>query len=435
MIQRIRQVLVGALQRVTVQQVLTLVTGTVIAQAFSLLLMIPLARLYTPSDFGNFAIYQSIASVLVTISALRYDLAVMLPESDEEAKTTKSLATNCIVTTSIITSLVGLVIAVSMPHGFSSSLQRWMPVLGLTVFLTAETNNLQYWLNRHSRYKAISINRVVQVIATSFSQLITVLIINKTRLVNGTDGLIFGSLFGLLAGYLFVCYQTRDLRQLKSSPNLSKLAIARRYRKMPLINGPNVLIDGIRINGINLLVAAVAVSSLGQFNLAWKTIQAPASLIQGAIAQVFFRRLSTAQHGTMTPLVKKTLKTIALLGIPTFLLLAILVPWLIPFVFGPSWIEAGLIAQALCPWIFTNILSSPISNVFIVTNTQGRLLVFATVFCIVPLTFLWLTPWSLVTSVWILSLMMSLMLFTLIIMALHVAKNYDSSDNGMKLQK
>ena len=65
--------------------VLTLVTGTAVAQAVSLLMTLVLARQYTPEDFGQLATYTSVAGVVVAVAALRYDMAVMLPKRDAEA--------------------------------------------------------------------------------------------------------------------------------------------------------------------------------------------------------------------------------------------------------------------------------------------------------------------------------------------------------------
>jgi O-antigen/teichoic acid export membrane protein len=44
-----------------------------------------LTRLYTPGDFGVFAVLIAITVTLGSIAALRYELAVLLPASDREA--------------------------------------------------------------------------------------------------------------------------------------------------------------------------------------------------------------------------------------------------------------------------------------------------------------------------------------------------------------
>ena len=66
------------------RHVLTLVTGTAVAQAVSFLMTMVLARVYSPHDMGMLATYTSVAGIVMAVAALRYDMAVMLPRRDTE---------------------------------------------------------------------------------------------------------------------------------------------------------------------------------------------------------------------------------------------------------------------------------------------------------------------------------------------------------------
>src|SRR5512133_567535 len=65
--------------------VLTLTGGTTFAQILTILSVPVLTRLYQPENFGVWALYSSIASIISVIICLRYDYSIMLPESDEDA--------------------------------------------------------------------------------------------------------------------------------------------------------------------------------------------------------------------------------------------------------------------------------------------------------------------------------------------------------------
>ena len=67
------------------RNVLTLMTGTTIAQAIPIAISPILTRIYTPEDFGIFALYMSMASILSVVATGRYELAIMLPKKDEDA--------------------------------------------------------------------------------------------------------------------------------------------------------------------------------------------------------------------------------------------------------------------------------------------------------------------------------------------------------------
>jgi len=59
--------------------------GTSIAQAIPLAISPILTRIYTPKDFGVFALYISIASIISVVATGRYELAIMLPKKDDDA--------------------------------------------------------------------------------------------------------------------------------------------------------------------------------------------------------------------------------------------------------------------------------------------------------------------------------------------------------------
>ncbi|MBK9321222.1 MAG: oligosaccharide flippase family protein [Bacteroidetes bacterium] len=68
-----------------VKNVTTLVTGTAIAQFINILSTPLLTRIYSPEEFAVFQIFYSIAAIFSVIATLRYELAIMAPENEEEA--------------------------------------------------------------------------------------------------------------------------------------------------------------------------------------------------------------------------------------------------------------------------------------------------------------------------------------------------------------
>ena len=65
------------------RNVAVLAGGTALGQGLAVLASPLLTRLYTPSGFGVLAAYTSIFSILLVVVALRYELAIPLPEDDE----------------------------------------------------------------------------------------------------------------------------------------------------------------------------------------------------------------------------------------------------------------------------------------------------------------------------------------------------------------
>ncbi len=59
------------------RNVLTLMAGTTIAQAIPIGISPILTRLYTPSDFGVYALFLSIATIFGSIANGRYELKII----------------------------------------------------------------------------------------------------------------------------------------------------------------------------------------------------------------------------------------------------------------------------------------------------------------------------------------------------------------------
>ncbi|MDY2940761.1 MAG: oligosaccharide flippase family protein [Varibaculum sp.] len=404
------------------KNILTLLSGTASAQVVAIVISIFTARMFTPETFGEFGIYSSVAGIVVVAASLRYDMTIMLPDTDAEAKNIARLATR----SNIIVSIISVVLAFALHDVIlkiwgSKILADWMPLIGITVFCSAQAFIFQYWFNRHKHYKVIALNRFEQTVGSSGGQLLFGLIGMRSFL-----GLTFGTFFGLIWAYLKLRFKTHDLREPVPPGTPTMRELAGRYKKMPLLNLPTALIDTVRANGIQLIIGGIALGSLGQFNLAWRVLQAPIALINSALSQVFFQQLSRVKPGEMYPAVKAILKKSALLGVPPFVLLYILSPWLIPFVFGSQWHMAGDIARALTPWLAINLISAPVSTVFVVTSRQQWTLLFSVVFAAAPLAWLFFSPLEFLQTLTVLATMMAAMLVFFIGMAVMAARGYDS---------
>ena len=68
------------------KDVLILMLGTVISQAVPLLASFILTRIYTPNDFGLFQVYFSVSMILSVAVTFRYEMAIMLPEKDDDSR-------------------------------------------------------------------------------------------------------------------------------------------------------------------------------------------------------------------------------------------------------------------------------------------------------------------------------------------------------------
>ena len=403
------------------RHVLTLMTGTAVAQGVTFVMMIVLARIYTPRDMGLLATYVSVASILVAVAALRYDMAIMLPRKELEALSVARLGMVCLTVVSLLATAASLPLSGLIERQWGREVALWMPLVGLTTFLMSAVELFKYWFNRNSDYRAIAVNQAEQQIGLTSGQLVL-----GMAGMGGMAGLILGHTAGQIFAFVNLGRQAKPLwrRLPQGAPSLRWAA--RRYRRMPLLNGPNALADALRTNGIQLLIGGYSVASLGQFQMAWRYLDAPLILINGAVARVFFQKLSTIEPGRMRPLVRVTIKRAILIGLVPFALIYVLSPWIFPFFLGSQWTESGSFARALTPWLFMMLITSPISNLFIVTEHQDWMLGFALVYTAVPLAWLHWSPLALLPTCYILGAIMAGLLVANTMLADHAAKEFDA---------
>lgn len=405
------------------KHVLTLMTGTAVAQVIPLAARPILSRMYTDQEFGLYSIYMSLAAAFVTIGALRYDLAVVMPESDSDARGVVKLASRLALCTSALVTFGMVIFAKPLAHLLGNeAAAQYLPAVGLLVFAMTQISSRQYWLNRRKRYKEMARNRMGQSIGSTGVQL------SAGMVAPGAWGLVLGS----LAGQWFSALNLWRLTRSETAPQQGDSAVrmAKEYKAMPLVNGPNAVADTVRINGINLMTAHYfSHGVLGQFSQAWQLLQMPMGLINGALSQVFYQKLSTTKRGQMFAVVRNAILRSLAIGAVPFLLIWLLAPWLFPFVLGNKgahdWTLAGRIARALVPWLYLNFVTSPVSFLFLSVRRQGTMFLFALFYMAVPLSLIYLRHDSILETMSYVSWAMAGMLVIFCLLSLMVAWQYD----------
>ena len=414
------------------RNVLTLMTGTTIAQAIPIAISPILTRLYTPEDFGVFALYMSISALIASVATGRYELAIMLPRKKEDA-------VNVVVLSIVITFIISVILlgtvflfneAISKLLG-STEISNWLYFIPFTIAFTGMYQSLNYWSNRKKHYKRLATIRVVQSSTTAFTNLG----MGLSQL--GSGGLILGNIFGqgiatLVLGKKVLGEDKALLRVVKKK---KIFALMKKYKKLPIFNAPNALIDGIRLAGIHILIIKFfTVTNLGQFSLAWKMVQLPSSLIGSSLSQVFFQKVASVNKDELNVIVKKFIGRAIIVSAPIFTVIYFYAIDIFIFLFGENWRVAGEIASILSPWIFFNFISSPLSILFIVLHKEGAGFIFSIIYMMVPLgTLYFFHEIGMLILMKYISILMSIMLIVFIVLSMYYTKYTYVKDKKLNL--
>ena len=149
------------------QNVITLMTGSTISQAIPIAISPILTRLYTPEDFGLYAIFVAIITIFGTIVSGRYELAIMLPKNDEDAINIFCLGLLITIFMSLITIILVFIFNDSIAYLLNNQeMKYWLYLVPISVFLTGCHNQLIYFNNRLKNYKGLSNSLIIK---SSFS--------------------------------------------------------------------------------------------------------------------------------------------------------------------------------------------------------------------------------------------------------------------------
>jgi len=361
-------------------------TGTSIAQAIPVAISPILTRIYTPEDFGIFALYMSISTIFATVATGRYELAIMLPKKDEDAINIVAISIVISFFVSFIAFLIVFIFNSKITNLLGSpEISNWLYFIPITVLLTGIYQSFNYWSNREKQYKRLATSRIVRSGTTATTNL------GMGFGGFGASGLILGGIVGqsVATSILAKMVCKEDRNKFKEIRRLKIFALIKKYKKFPIFNLPNALIDGLRLSGISILIAKFFTTAiLGQFSLAWKMIQTPMSLIGSSLSQVFFQKVSSSNKSELNLIVKKFIIKASIIALPIFLIIYFFAVDIFIIVFGENWRLAGEAASIMTPWLFLNFLSAPMANVFIVLNKQEVVLLVSIFYMIFPITIL-----------------------------------------------
>ena len=353
-----------------------LMTGTVLAQALGILAMPVVTRLFAPEAFGVLAIFASMTGIVGVIVCLRYELAIMLPDSNEEAVNILGVSLLSVI---IMTSLSALIVwlgnekIISLLH--APQLKNYLWLVPVAIFIQGIFLALNYWNSRTKHFGRLSVAQVISALTTQ-----------TTKLAAGFSGLVSGgvligtSVLGIIASSGMLGAQIwRDDKKLFLDhirwKSIGKGIV--RYKKFALLDTWGGLLNAISWQLPALMLSSFfSISVVGFYALGLAVIKTPLSIMSGALSQVFYQKASNEKtiKGNNGELVENLMDKLMFFGILPTAVLSMVGEELFTVVFGARWFEAGQYTQILAPWIFFWFISSPLSALFSVYERQGSAL-------------------------------------------------------------
>ncbi len=362
-----------------INNILTLFTGSTIAQAVPIMVSPILTRIFSVEEFAVLTVFTVLCSLVGVIATARYEIAITLPQKDEDAAHLMHVSVTITLIVTAISFIIFYLFGARISLLFSNNdLTGVLLLVPVFVFFYGIGQAFNYWLLRDKRFRSIAGGRIFQ----SFSN-------SGVALSSGLfkmpfNGLVAGNLTGQIAATGFLFYLTKKQSLIRLNPfYYSRSGMreqAAKYSVFPKINSIQSLIDTFQSTGVVFLFSSFFGSIVvGLYGFTIKILQAPLSLLGNSIALVFYKEAATiATPGPrLRKLLRNTLLTLAGIAAPIFTIIFIWGPEIFEFVFGDKWYQAGIYAAAISPWLFANFLAAPVAQIAMILNKQLPMLLFS----------------------------------------------------------
>jgi len=363
-----------------IRQIMTLMSGTLIAQAVTLAFIPIITRLYTPAEFGLYSLFYSIVIILGLVSSLKYDQAIMLPKSDKDAQALVFLSILLTITTVVLV-IFGLIVFQDFFVNYFKGATHLVWMIPCGVLLLGLLQIFNAYSSRKQFYKKIATVKVANSLTVASVQ-------SSSKYFFALDGLVPGKLIadGLSLLMLVKFHFKKQTLQLSALSKRRLKANVKRHDHFPKYQSFTVFLNAISQNIPVLLFASLYSAEVaGLYALTVRVLQVPVGLIGASTKEVYYQRASKmyANGENIFNLYKKTTLALLKIFIIPFLTVLFFGEYLFSFVFGEEWIEAGKMAKILIFWFLFLFINSPSVVTFSILKLQKvqmKLEIFSVIF-------------------------------------------------------
>ncbi len=342
-----------------------LMGGTIIAQAIPILLSPVMARLYTKADFALYNLFFGAITIFFIFFTLRYEQAVVLPKDKREAQ-------HLVILVALISLIVGVIsmilcFFIAAPISIllaNQAFEKWIYLLPPTLTFIGVYQGFNYYLTREKKFKASSLNRIVQRIVEAIVNLsLGFFRFPAGQLIGDFSGRIgvtvMSSSQSLQAGFSF---KNIDFSLIKS--------LAKRYYQFAVIGSIPAVLNALSSNISIFFISSfyANVNNTADYGNSRAMLAIPLSIISVNLSQILLQRLSAKRMigENIYAEVKKIFLILISISFFIWIILQFFAPSLFALVYSESWRSTGVVTTILACGFAIRFAVSPLSCVFTV---------------------------------------------------------------------
>lgn len=339
-----------------------------------------ITRLYTPDQYGGFALFNTIVANVVLISSLRYSEAIVISDGPERRNNVVSLA--------FVLVLITTTLSAAAVVFFEDAIQRFIGVVWPVSFIYIIPvaiffgGTLEILVTINAWRRKFFNNGLAGFLTNLGSRSFTIFygMVIQAKVIGLVSGDLVGKAIGItsvlasfkgLVGSLITFFKGSTLNGMRSAAKL--------YSQFPLYTLPTNLL--ILFSGhlpIYFFQLQFTTGAVGSYALSSSLLEMINRLIPYSLAGVFFPKAMDLKNVSNEHLMEKVYKlywAVFFLSIGIFTFLCLFSKYIFPWVFGSSWATAGVYMGILSLYYSFHFIAISIADVYKVINKQRFLLV------------------------------------------------------------
>lgn len=349
---------------------LQLFSSSIFAHIVSFSFSFLLARIYSPTYWADFTLFNVIAHVFGIIANGKFEFALFLPRDTQKQDLLFLLSILVSLGSFIVMMLFVFLLYIWDISPFENySIRVWF-VFPALASLVGVQNSFFAWYNSKREYARMFLPRLFR---SSF--------VNSSQSLMGFVGYKLNGLWvGFVVGHFLntAFFVVTNLRQLVhichyKRKKLYLFALLRFYRNYPKYFMLSEILDFLS-SQLPIVFFAYFFDStvLGQYGFAFRFVVLPLVLVAASVNKVFLERSAKQSMVSAGELAFEILKKTSLLIVVPFFCLLFGADYIFVSFFGDKWQQAGEFVQLLSPWLAMMFISVPISSFFAAKEKQKQ---------------------------------------------------------------
>jgi O-antigen/teichoic acid export membrane protein len=333
-----------------------LLSGVGVAQSLPLITSPIITRLYTPADFGNFAVYAAIVGVFSVFIALGYENSLMVTKDNNESNIVL-MASIYISTLNAILLFIALIMVNKeiIINVIGHDLSGWIYFIPFAAWSVTLVNIIQNYMNRKEDYKGISKIYVIKSLVYVVMQILCGL------MSFGFFGLILSQFISQL---LVIIKKISKIKIGILHVSMVTWEVLVNYKNFPIYNMPHGVLNALTASvPIFILTKIFDEEAAGNYSFALMVALSPAIILGTTLSKILNRNITELYNSGLPAYsqIVDIIRKIFIIGLIPFSVAFIYGANLFAFIFGDRWIESGRYLEILIPYIFILMIVSTLS--------------------------------------------------------------------------